>query len=144
MRLQTAVGMPVAMDSDGNMCIVVMFSPNNVTSNKASVEYLKSLCQGATSTSIPCLLPVMDSNTKKLEYNPKRFSDWEEHEDAEKQAQKNDENDAQSLDVSGCVFTMSIISTSYFHDIYLIFTSSHLCLFVCAFVRSFHAVIVID
>lgn len=85
MRLQTAVGMPVAMDADGNMCIVVMFSPNNVQSNEDAVEYLKSLSEGATSTSIPCLLPVFDSGTKKLEYNPKRFIEWEEHEENVKQ-----------------------------------------------------------
>lgn len=85
MRLQTAVGMPVAMDADGNMCIVVMFSPNNVQSSKDAVEYLKSLSEGATSTSIPCLLPVFDSGTKKLEYNPKRFIEWEEHEENVKQ-----------------------------------------------------------
>mmetsp|Transcript_813 Transcript_813/g.1404 ORF Transcript_813/g.1404 Transcript_813/m.1404 type:complete len:920 (+) Transcript_813:138-2897(+) len=85
MRLQTAVGMPVAMDADGNMCIVVMFSPNNVQSSKDAVEYLKSLSEGATSTSIPCLLPVFDSGAKKLEYNPKRFIEWEEHEKQFKQ-----------------------------------------------------------
>ena len=90
MRLQTAVGMPVAMDSDGNMCIVVMFSPKNVQSNQNAMEYLKSLSEGATSTSIPCLLPVMDTKTKKLEYNPKRFSEWEEH-DAEKKKSSNPE-----------------------------------------------------
>lgn len=84
MRLQTAVGMPVAMDADGNMCIVVMFSPNNVQSSKDAVEYLKSLSEGATSNSIPCLLPVIDGGTKKLEYNPKRFSEWEEHEEGVK------------------------------------------------------------
>lgn len=78
MRLQTAVGMPVAMDADGNMCIVVMFSPRNVQSTADAVEYLKSLSQGATSTSIPCLLPVMDGRTKRLAYNAKDFSRWEE------------------------------------------------------------------
>jgi len=30
-RLQTAVGMPVAMDAAGNMCVVVMFSPNELS-----------------------------------------------------------------------------------------------------------------
>jgi len=80
MRLQTAVGMPVAMDSEGNMCVVVMFSPKNVQSTTDAVEYLKSLSQGATSTSIPCLLPVIDSQAKRLEYNPKSFSDWEKDE----------------------------------------------------------------
>lgn len=88
MRLQTAVGMPVAMDSEGNMCVVVMFSPKNVQSTTDAVEYLKSLSQGATSSSIPCLLPVIDSGAKRLEYNPKKFSDWEEHEDIEIAKQK--------------------------------------------------------
>lgn len=73
--------MPVAMDADGNMCIVVMFSPNNVQSNTDAVEYLKCLSEGATSTSIPCLLPVVDQGTKTLTFNPKRFSDFEEHEE---------------------------------------------------------------
>lgn len=57
-RLQTAVGMPVAVDSAGNMCIVVMFSPNNIQSSDEAMEYLQSLSQSATSSSIPCLLPV--------------------------------------------------------------------------------------
>lgn len=60
-RLQTAVGMPVAMDRNGNMCVVVMFSPNNVQSTDDAMEYLHSISQSATSSSIPCLLPVFDS-----------------------------------------------------------------------------------
>ncbi|KAL7555349.1 hypothetical protein ACA910_001386 [Epithemia clementina (nom. ined.)] len=60
-RLQTAVGMPVAMDRHGNMCVVVMFSPNNVQSTDDAMEYLHSISQSATSSSIPCLLPVFDS-----------------------------------------------------------------------------------
>jgi hypothetical protein len=61
-RLQTAVGMPVAVDSAGNMCIVVMFSPNNIQSSDEAMEYLQSLSQSATSSSIPCLLPVSIGN----------------------------------------------------------------------------------
>ncbi len=81
MRLQTAVGMPVAMDSLGNMCIVVMFSPRNVQSNKDAMEYIKLITQGAASSNgIPCLLPVVDSAQKNLEYNQKRFIDWQQNE----------------------------------------------------------------
>eukprot|EP00536_Pseudo-nitzschia_multiseries_P011558 jgi/Psemu1/29326/gm1.29326_g len=42
-RLQTAVGMPVAVDRDGNMCVVVMFSPNNIQSTDNALEYLQSI-----------------------------------------------------------------------------------------------------
>lgn len=59
-RLQTAVGMPVAVDRDGNMCVVVMFSPNNIHSTDNALEYLQSISRSATSTSIPCLLPAFD------------------------------------------------------------------------------------
>ena len=65
-RLQTAVGMPVAMDTAGNMCIVVMFSPNNIQSSDEAMEYLQSLSRSATSTSIPCLLPVCTSEGDSL------------------------------------------------------------------------------
>lgn len=60
MRLQTAVGMPVAIDGSGNMCIVVMFSPNNISSTDDALEYLQSISRSATSTSIPSLLPAFD------------------------------------------------------------------------------------
>jgi hypothetical protein len=59
-RLQTAVGMPVAVDGSGNMCVVVMFSPNNIQSTDDAIEYLQSISKGATSTSIPSLLPAFD------------------------------------------------------------------------------------
>lgn len=59
-RLQTAVGMPVAMDADGNMCVVVMFSPNNVQSSDEAMEYLQYISRSAASSTIPCLLPVID------------------------------------------------------------------------------------
>lgn len=78
MRLQTAVGMPVAMDSDGNMCIVVMFSPRKLDNNDDAMEYLKFIGQSAVCTSIPCILPVLDTDQKKLIYNPKRFNDWQQ------------------------------------------------------------------
>ena len=66
MKLQTAVGMPVAMDDDGNMCIVVMFSPNNVQSSDDAVEYLQAIGKSAVSSSIPCLLPVMEEGNRLM------------------------------------------------------------------------------
>ena len=68
-RLQTAVGMPVAMDNQGNMCVVVMFSPNQIQSTDDAMDYLYSISQSATSSSIPCLLPVFkgDNQLKQLE-----------------------------------------------------------------------------
>ncbi|KAL3914219.1 MAG: hypothetical protein SGILL_006189, partial [Bacillariaceae sp.] len=60
MRLQTAVGMPVAVDREGNMCVVVMFSPNNISSTDDAMEYLQSISRSATSTSIPSMLPAFD------------------------------------------------------------------------------------
>lgn len=68
-RLQTAVGMPVAMDSNGNMCCVVMFSGSHLQSTDDAVDFLHSISQSATSSSIPCLLPVFDpasSDMKRL------------------------------------------------------------------------------
>jgi hypothetical protein len=59
--LHTAVGMPVAIDADGNMCVVVMFSPNNIQSTDAAMEYLQLISRSATSSSIPCLMPAFDS-----------------------------------------------------------------------------------
>jgi len=59
MRLQTAVGMPIAMDGRGHMCVVVMFSPNNISSNDDAMDYLQFLRRTALSTSIPCLLPAL-------------------------------------------------------------------------------------
>jgi hypothetical protein len=70
MRLQTAVGMPVAVDGRGNMCIVVMFSPNNVHSTDDAMEYLQSISQSATSSSIPCLLPVFDPRSSGMRQLP--------------------------------------------------------------------------
>lgn len=58
--LQTAVGMPVAVDANGNMCVVVMFSPNNIQSTDDALDFLRSLSQSAATTSIPCLLPAFD------------------------------------------------------------------------------------
>jgi hypothetical protein len=62
MPLQTAVGMPVAMDSSGNMCVVVMFSPLNIQSTDDAMEYLRSISHCATSSRIPSLLPAFDSS----------------------------------------------------------------------------------
>jgi hypothetical protein len=59
-RLQTAVGMPVAVDREGNMCVVVMFSPNNIQSTDDALEYLQSISRSATSATIPSLLPAFD------------------------------------------------------------------------------------
>lgn len=78
MRLQTAVGIPFAADSDGNMCVVVMFSPKNMRTNLNAMEYLRLFMQTTKSPLIPCLLPIVDSNQQKLFYNPQRFNDWQE------------------------------------------------------------------
>jgi len=58
-RLQTAVGMPVAMDDNGNMCVVLMFSQNNVQNNQDAMDYLQFISKSATSLSIPCMHPVL-------------------------------------------------------------------------------------
>ena len=68
--LQTAVGMPVAMDSKGNMCVVVMFSPHNMQSTDDAMEFLRSISQSATSSSIPCLVPVFDPKTSGMRRLP--------------------------------------------------------------------------
>lgn len=66
------------MDSAGNMCIVVMFSPRNVTSSQEAIDFIKLISQGAASTRIPCLLPVIDSERyHTLAYSPKKFCEWE-------------------------------------------------------------------
>ncbi len=75
MRLQTAVGMPVAVDADGNMCVVVMFSPENLESTDEAMEYLRFLSSSATSSSIPCLFPVFDSNTMRPALMPHPHND---------------------------------------------------------------------
>lgn len=67
--LHTAVGMPVAVDADGNMCVVVMFSPNNIQSTDAAMEYLQSISRSATSSSIPCLMPAFES-TEDIQHVP--------------------------------------------------------------------------
>lgn len=66
MPLQTAVGMPVAVDANGNMCVVVMFSPKSVHSTDEAMEYLQFISKSATSSSIPCLLPVVDTEKHAL------------------------------------------------------------------------------
>lgn len=67
--LHTAVGMPVALDADGNMCVVVMFSPNNIQSTDEAMEYLQSISRSATSSSIPCLMPAFD-RTEDIQHVP--------------------------------------------------------------------------
>ena len=67
--LHTAVGMPVALDRDGNMCIVVMFSPNNIQSSDGAMEFLQSISRSATASNIPCLMPAFD-NTDQLQHVP--------------------------------------------------------------------------
>lgn len=57
-RLQTAVSMPVLIDNSGHMCVVVMFSRNLITSNDDAMKYLQFIRMSATSSTIPCLLPV--------------------------------------------------------------------------------------
>lgn len=64
-QLQTAVGLPVAVDSSGNMCVVVMFSPNIIPSTDDAMEYLHSISLSATSRSIPCLMPVFNENSTR-------------------------------------------------------------------------------
>ncbi|GKY96927.1 hypothetical protein MPSEU_000651600 [Mayamaea pseudoterrestris] len=78
-RLQTAVGMPVAVDEDGNMCIVVMFSPNNIQSSDEAMLYLQSISQSATSSNIPCLLPVFDSRTTYPVLQPGIIQTMQQH-----------------------------------------------------------------
>lgn len=62
MLLQTAVGLPVATNNRGQMCVVVMFSPSNLQSNDDAVDYLQFITKCAMSTSIPCLHPVLQFN----------------------------------------------------------------------------------
>lgn len=57
---QSAVGLPVAVDGKGNMCVVVMFSCQNLASNDNAVEYLKFISGCAFAQFIPCLLPIVD------------------------------------------------------------------------------------
>eukprot|EP00559_Dactyliosolen_fragilissimus_P008833 CAMPEP_0184859256 /NCGR_PEP_ID=MMETSP0580-20130426/4257_1 /TAXON_ID=1118495 /ORGANISM="Dactyliosolen fragilissimus" /LENGTH=646 /DNA_ID=CAMNT_0027355775 /DNA_START=55 /DNA_END=1992 /DNA_ORIENTATION=- len=88
MRLQTAVAMPVAMDSEGNMCVVIMFSPRNIQSSSDSMEFLKFISQSAASTTIPCLLPVIENSQKKLEYSSNEFDSFQREIDS-KTSRKN-------------------------------------------------------
>ena len=61
-RLQTAVGMPIAEDGRGHMCVLVMFSPDNIYSNDDAMEYLQFVRQTAMSASIPCLMPPIQQS----------------------------------------------------------------------------------
>ena len=62
-HFQTAVGVPVAVDDHGNMCVVVMFSPSNIQSTDGALDFLRSISQSAVSPSVSCLLPVFDPRT---------------------------------------------------------------------------------
>lgn len=68
MCLQTAVGMPVAVDSNGNICSVIMFSRYDIKSNEDALEYLQFISRSAT-TSIPCLLPVIENKSESEQIN---------------------------------------------------------------------------
>jgi hypothetical protein len=57
-KLHTAVGLPVAVDSEGNMCVVVMFSPKTINSNNESMEYLHSIFSFATAN-MGGIMPVI-------------------------------------------------------------------------------------
>lgn len=59
MRLQTAVGMPIMEDGDGHMCVLVMFSPDNIHSTDDAMEYLQFIRKTAMSASIPSLMPAI-------------------------------------------------------------------------------------
>ncbi|CAB9496771.1 expressed unknown protein [Seminavis robusta] len=67
--LHTAVGMPVALDADGNMCVVVMFSPNNIPNTDEAMEYLQLISRSATSSNIPCLMPAFE-RTDNIQHVP--------------------------------------------------------------------------
>jgi hypothetical protein len=67
--LHTAVGMPVAVDANGNMCVVVMFSPSNIQSTDEAMEYLQSISTSATSSNIPCLMPAFE-RTDDIQHVP--------------------------------------------------------------------------
>jgi hypothetical protein len=71
--LHTAVGMPVALDANGNMCVVVMFSPSNIQSSDEALEYLQSISRSATSSNIPCLMPAFD-NTEEIMQVPASYT----------------------------------------------------------------------
>lgn len=98
MRLQTAVGMPVAMDKSGNMCIVVMFSPRNITSSQDAIDFIKLISQSAANTRIPCLLPVVDSDQHTLAYNPKQFREWEQNETHVESSANNEQSNLSQSD----------------------------------------------
>ena len=68
--LQTAVGVPVAVDNKGNICIVILFSRNNILSNNDAMEYLQFISKCASSHSIPCLLPVVGVNENNYQDFP--------------------------------------------------------------------------
>ncbi|GMH83885.1 hypothetical protein TL16_g09747 [Triparma laevis f. inornata] len=55
MKLHTAVGMPVAVDSEGNMCVVVMYGAERMESNGERMEYLQSIFSFASENMGGCM-----------------------------------------------------------------------------------------
>lgn len=152
MCLQTAVGMPVAVDSNGNICIVIMFSRNNVQSNEDAMEYLQFISKSATSHSIPCLLPVVGyeadendvpSNKNRLHRRPSyQYRSYENaamDDTPMEEVQNrtvfpegvtarfvsfNHKNNAKKVDgKSGNTTEVEIQSVSYFERIFIVFKS---------------------
>jgi hypothetical protein len=80
-RLQTAVGMPVAMDDMGNMCVVVMFSPNNIQSTDDAIDYLQSISRSAMTSTIPCMFPVFDTTNLGMQRNQLTYLGLQHHHD---------------------------------------------------------------
>lgn len=61
-KLHTAVGLPVAVDALGNMCVVVMYSPKNINSNDEAIDYLQTIFNFATSN-MGGILPLLKSSS---------------------------------------------------------------------------------
>ncbi|GMH89381.1 hypothetical protein TrST_g2311 [Triparma strigata] len=66
MKLHTAVGMPVAVDSSGNMCVVVMFGAGRMESNVERMEYLQSIFNFASDNMGGCM-PLISNSEKEEE-----------------------------------------------------------------------------
>ena len=60
--LRTAIGMPFAVDKDGNTCVVVMFSPYSLKHSDDAIDHLKFISLSATNRNIPCLLPLSEKD----------------------------------------------------------------------------------
>ena len=59
--LRTAIGMPFAIDNEGNTCVAVMFSPYSLKHSEEAIEHLKFISLSATNRNIPCLLPMSEN-----------------------------------------------------------------------------------